>query len=171
MYLICPLGGSYRKQLFRWYFAYGLWFRSRHNELDLPGITSPLMYSKIAARKSVPQLYEHKLIVRNPFHAYRFLLSGQFLQSQAEDILTPEDINAVRSSYKGHLESELAKVPSYAPSASMLEGQWKGMVWPASAEAVYDPVTGVDVNTLKDIGRASVKVPEGFVRFSISYEY
>ncbi|KAF8196096.1 dehydrogenase E1 and transketolase domain-containing protein 1 [Pholiota molesta] len=113
-----------------------------HNELDLPGITSPLMYSKIAARKSVPQLYEHKLI--------------------AEDILTPEDINTVRSAYKGHLESELAKVPSYAPSASMLEGQWKGMVWPASAEAVHDPVTGVDVDILKDIGRASVKVPEGF---------
>lgn len=37
---------------------------SSHNELDLPGITSPLMYEKIAARKSVPQLYEQKLIVR-----------------------------------------------------------------------------------------------------------
>ena len=36
----------------------------RHNELDLPGITSPLMYEKIAARQSVPQLYEAKLIVR-----------------------------------------------------------------------------------------------------------
>ena len=35
-----------------------------HNELDLPGITSPLMYEKIAARKSVPQLYEEKLLVR-----------------------------------------------------------------------------------------------------------
>ena len=35
----------------------------RHNELDLPGITSPLMYEKIAARQSVPQLYEAKLIV------------------------------------------------------------------------------------------------------------
>ena len=38
----------------------------RHNELDLPGITSPLMYEKIAARQSVPQLYEAKLIVRLP---------------------------------------------------------------------------------------------------------
>lgn len=38
-----------------------------HNELDLPGITSPLMYEKIAARKSVPELYEHKLLVRLTF--------------------------------------------------------------------------------------------------------
>lgn len=37
-----------------------------HNELDLPGLTNPLMYEKIAARRSVPQRYEDKLIVR-PF--------------------------------------------------------------------------------------------------------
>lgn len=35
----------------------------RHNELDIPNITSPLMYEQIATRKSVPQLYEEKLIV------------------------------------------------------------------------------------------------------------
>lgn len=34
-----------------------------HNELDLPSITSPLMYEKISARRSVPQLYEEKLLV------------------------------------------------------------------------------------------------------------
>jgi len=35
----------------------------RHNELDIPSLTSPLMYEKIAARKSVPQLYEEKIVV------------------------------------------------------------------------------------------------------------
>ena len=35
----------------------------KYNELDLPEITSPLMYQKIAACQSVPQLYEAKLIV------------------------------------------------------------------------------------------------------------
>jgi len=34
-----------------------------HNELDLPGITQPIMYEKIAQRKSVPEFYEHKLLV------------------------------------------------------------------------------------------------------------
>ncbi|KAJ3513296.1 hypothetical protein NLJ89_g3024 [Agrocybe chaxingu] len=115
----------------------------RHNELDLPGITSPLMYEKIAARKSVPQLYEHKLI--------------------AENVLTTEAVVSVRNSYKSYLEAELAKVPSYVPSASMLEKQWSGMVWPADAEAEHDPVTGVDKQTLQKVGKASVAVPEGFV--------
>lgn len=45
----------------------------------------------------------------------------------------------------------------------MLEDQWKGIVWPASAEANYDPETGVDRDTLTRIGKASVAVPDGFV--------
>jgi probable 2-oxoglutarate dehydrogenase E1 component DHKTD1 len=35
-----------------------------HNELDEPAFTQPLMYRNIRARKSVPRLYEEKLIVR-----------------------------------------------------------------------------------------------------------
>ena len=83
---------------------------------------------------------------------------------QSEEILTETDINAVRGSYKAHLELELAQVPTYTPAASMLEKQWTGMVWPASPKAVHDPATGVDVDILKKIGKASVKVPEDFVR-------
>ncbi|KAH9478201.1 putative 2-oxoglutarate dehydrogenase E1 component DHKTD1, mitochondrial [Psilocybe cubensis] len=105
-------------------------------------ITSPLMYEKIAARKSVPQLYEQKLV--------------------AEEVLTLEDINAVRTSYKSQLEAELARVPTYVPSASMLEEQWSGIVWPATPEAQHNPVTGVERDVLEKIGKASVAVPEGF---------
>jgi len=57
-------------------------YRYRHNELDLPGITSPLMYEHIAARKSVPQLYEQKLIVGvcfslAPTHLIQTSISGR----------------------------------------------------------------------------------------------
>ena len=49
-----------------------------HNELDLPGITQPVMYEKISARRSVPQLYEQKLMV-NPFpYHYHILLADLF---------------------------------------------------------------------------------------------
>ncbi|KAF8156045.1 thiamine diphosphate-binding protein [Crassisporium funariophilum] len=113
-----------------------------HNELDLPGITSPLMYEQIAARRSVPQLYEQKLI--------------------AENVLTAEDIASVRQMYKAHLEAELGKTASHVPQASMLEDQWGEMVWPASEEAEYDPETGVERGLLERVGRASVAVPEGF---------
>lgn len=38
------------------------------------------------------------------------------------------------------------------------------MVWPASEDAIWDPDTGVEAETLKTIAKASVKVPDGFVR-------
>ncbi|KAF8873445.1 ribonucleotide reductase [Gymnopilus junonius] len=119
---------------------------TKQNELDLPGITSPLMYKQIAARKSVPQLYEQKLI--------------------AEKVLMHQETTAVCAAYKSHLEAELVKTASYVPSASMLQEQWSGMVWPASEAAVHDPATGVNRAVLDRLGRASVAVPEGFVSFS-----
>ena len=36
-----------------------------HNELDEPAFTQPLMYEKIRSRRSVPALYEERLIVRS----------------------------------------------------------------------------------------------------------
>jgi 2-oxoglutarate dehydrogenase complex dehydrogenase (E1) component-like enzyme len=41
-----------------------MYLLSSHNELDILGLTNPLMYEKITARRSVPQQYEDKLIVR-----------------------------------------------------------------------------------------------------------
>ncbi|KAJ3786016.1 Transketolase, pyrimidine binding domain-containing protein [Lentinula aff. detonsa] len=106
-------------------------------------LTSPLMYEKISARRSVPQMYEEKLI--------------------ADETLTPEDINSIRTQYRSQLDAALAQVPSYTPpKASMLEAQWAGMVWPESAGAIINPDTGVERDLLERVGRASVRVPEGF---------
>ena len=52
----------------------------------------------------------------------------------------------------------------YVPNASMLQGQWKGIVWPADEVAEHNPSTGVARNLLDKIGHASVTVPSGFVR-------
>jgi len=50
----------------------------------------------------------------------------------------------------------------------MLEGQWKGLVWPgAREEAVFEPETGVEREVLEAVGKASVKVPEGFVSICV----
>ena len=43
-----------------------------HNELDEPSFTQPLMYNKIRSRKSVPGLYEEKMIVRIPDTGYPY---------------------------------------------------------------------------------------------------
>ncbi|KAI0786303.1 dehydrogenase E1 and transketolase domain-containing protein 1 [Abortiporus biennis] len=113
-----------------------------HNELDEPAFTQPLMYEKIRSRRSVPSLYEEQLI--------------------NEDILTPESASSLRSSYKTYLNEELSKAESYTPKPCMLEKQWKGLVWPASSDAIRDPETGIDNSVLKNVGKASTTVPEGF---------
>lgn len=113
-----------------------------HNELDLPNFTNPLMYEKIQTRRSVPQLYEQKLI--------------------ADDVMTSEEILSLRTDYKAHLDTALAQVPTYVPSQTMLKNQWEGMVWPTSPEAAHEPETGVPREVLSRVVKASVEVPAGF---------
>ena len=83
--------------------------------------------------------------------------------SKSNNVLAASDASSVRSSYKAHLEAELAKVASYVPPSLTFEGEWQGMVWPASQEARHDPKTGVDRIVLERVGRASIAVPPGFV--------
>ena len=46
------------------------------------------------------------------------------------------------------------------------------MVWPASKEAVFNPETGLEKETLLNVGRASVQVPDGFVSYlSLDSDY
>jgi len=54
-------------------------------------------------------------------------------------------------------------VDGYAPAASMLQDQWREMVWPANDSAEHDPPTGVRKEVLEKIGRASVSIPNEFV--------
>ena len=44
------------------------------------------------------------------------------------------------------------------------------MVWPTDEDAIHDPVTGVDESILQKVGKASVAVPEDFVRTFISFQ-
>lgn len=115
-----------------------------HNELDEPAFTQPQMYHKIRSRKSVPALYEDKLI--------------------AENVLTQEEASDARKSYKAHLEGQLKAVEAFSPKADMLGGQWSNLVWPASEAGLEGkkPKTGVDVEKLREIGQASVRVPVDF---------
>ncbi|THV00459.1 dehydrogenase E1 and transketolase domain-containing protein 1 [Dendrothele bispora CBS 962.96] len=126
-----------------------------HNELDVPNFTSPLMYEKIAARKSVPKIYEEKMI--------------------SDEVLTEEQIDSVRKTYRAHLDSALGGLPQFKPSLNdtvsplsssssgpEMKGQWSSIVWPTSPSAVANPDTGVEVDILRELGKISVKVPEGF---------
>lgn len=144
-----------------------------HNELDEPAFTQPLMYQKIRSRKSVPVQYEEKLLVRLTLPPFlppsracpHSSLRPELPRSQTENLISKEDVSALRTSYKSHLDEHLAQADAYKRStAALFQGQWKGIVWPASEDAVRDPDTGYEEEELKVIGRASVGVPEDFVR-------
>ncbi|KAJ3117620.1 hypothetical protein HK100_000776 [Physocladia obscura] len=108
--------------------------RMGHNELDEPAFTQPVMYKNIRGRRSVPKLYEEKLV--------------------NEGIVTPQEIEHIRLSYTSYLESELEASYDYVPEADTLKGKWSEMS--VTKETVSKVDTGVDVATLKKIGIASV---------------
>ncbi len=113
-----------------------------HNELDEPGFTQPKMYEKIRSRKSVPELYEDRLVELRIAHH--------------------ELLKTSRQEYTKELETAMDRVESYRPGSQMLEGKWKGMRWPSLSER-SDPETGVSEERLKDVAVASVSLPETFV--------
>lgn len=78
-------------------------------------------------------------------------------------MISQEAITKLRASYKAYLESELGKVDVFTPALKALEGKRKGIVLPIAVEAVHDPETGVVSETLREVARASVQTPEGFV--------
>lgn len=70
----------------------------------------------------------------------------------------------MRDAIRSRLDAELAQADAYTPITTMLQGQWKGLVWPASETAEHDPATGVAREVLEKAGRASVTVPADFAR-------
>ncbi|KAH9272968.1 oxoglutarate dehydrogenase (succinyl-transferring), E1 component [Batrachochytrium salamandrivorans] len=119
--------------------------RLGHNELDEPAFTQPMMYKKIRSLKSVPSKYEDALLEQGVF------------ESRAE-------IDAVREWYSNELDKKLAESYDFKPEMEAFKGKWAGMILPTSAVTKLD--TGVDAETLKRVGIASVERPEGFVTHS-----
>ena len=99
------------------------------------------MYRTIAARQSVVAAYAQQLM--------------------QDGLLKQEQVDRIRQRLIAHLDTELAASKSYVPSAaSYFQGQWKGFT---QAPHCYDRVdTGVDAAVLKEVGLASVALPDGF---------
>lgn len=117
--------------------------RMGHNELDEPGFTQPKMYKNIRARSTVPKQYEAKLL--------------------KEDVLISQtEIDTFRKGHFDALDMSLEASYSYKPEADTLKKKWKTMVLPAQQVQKVD--TGIEDDTLRLVGNASVVVPPGFVR-------
>ncbi|KAJ3185915.1 hypothetical protein HDU85_000827 [Gaertneriomyces sp. JEL0708] len=116
--------------------------RMGHNELDEPAFTQPLMYKNIRGRKSVPKLYEEKLVKENVF------------ADRAE-------IDSLRADYFAKLDQDLQDSYKFFPDADTLRAKWQEMT--VATKDVTKPVTGVAEDTLKEVAVKSVQAPEGIV--------
>ncbi|KAI9139185.1 thiamine diphosphate-binding protein [Paraphysoderma sedebokerense] len=112
-----------------------------HNELDEPAFTQPLMYQNIRSRKSVPKLYEEKL------------LNEQVLSSQTE-------VDEFRQKYYAKLDEHLSEVSSHKVEYNFLQGKWSKIASPKETVSKLD--TGVSEETLLTVGKGSVASPQDF---------
>lgn len=79
--------------------------------------------------------------------------------------MAPEEASTTRDEYTSGLESALEKVESYKATSQMLEGKWSNYVWPNSSAAQHDPKTGIKRDELVKVAKASVTLPDYFVRY------
>jgi 2-oxoglutarate dehydrogenase E1 component len=113
-----------------------------HNEGDEPMFTQPQMY-KIISQKPLPA------------HVY-----GQRLV--AEGVMSEADIAKEAETLLAHFTKEYDAGKEFKPNkANWLEGKWTGFTKAASGLG-KEPDTGVELATLKSIGRELAKFPEGF---------
>ncbi|MBI1868581.1 MAG: 2-oxoglutarate dehydrogenase E1 component [Methylocystis sp.] len=118
--------------------------RFGHNEGDEPAFTQPLMYKKIEAHKTTLEIYGDKLI--------------------DEGQVNRDDIDAMKSKWRAHLDLEHQAAQSYRPNkADWLDGRWAGLK-PGyqSSEDERRGKTGVALDTLRDIGAKITVVPDEF---------
>lgn len=117
--------------------------RFGHNEGDEPAFTQPVMYKTIRKHPTTLQIYSEKLI--------------------KEGLITSEEIEEQKAAWRAHLDAEYETGQSYRPNkADWLDGKWKQV---KAAKASDDPrrgQTGVDMETLRTLGRKLTEVPENF---------
>ncbi|MEM9278708.1 MAG: 2-oxoglutarate dehydrogenase E1 component, partial [Pseudomonadota bacterium] len=117
--------------------------RFGHNEGDEPAFTQPLMYKKIRSHPTTANIYSDRLI--------------------SQGILTEEEYKAMRDEWRNYLENEFEAGQSYKPNkADWLDGAWSGLTVPDDEDETRRGKTGVDKNTLVEIGHKITEIPGGF---------
>ncbi|TPX37988.1 oxoglutarate dehydrogenase (succinyl-transferring) [Synchytrium microbalum] len=116
--------------------------RMGHNELDEPSFTQPTMYKNIRARKSVPKMYQEKLLTEK-------VLADQ------------KQVDEFRDNHFATLDDHLQKSYTYTPVADTLKHKWAKMTIPRESVSSID--TGVAIEQLKRVGQASTTLPTNMV--------
>ena len=115
--------------------------RHGHNEGDEPAFTQPIMYRKIREHQTTATLYAAKLVT--------------------DGVITAAEADEMRSSIRTNLDTEQKQADGYKPNkADWLDGRWSGLSLAGDDERRGN--TGVDINSLKEIGRRITLVPNDF---------
>lgn len=117
--------------------------RFGHNEGDEPMFTQPLMYKKISAMPTARDIYAKKLI--------------------AENTISENEFENMKKEFRSFIEKEYELSNNYKPNkADMLEGKWEGIEKAEDVSSRPKSETGVNLKTLKKIGKKLSEKPEGF---------
>jgi 2-oxoglutarate dehydrogenase E1 component len=115
--------------------------RFGHNEGDEPMFTNPAMYTRIKRQKTTLQLYTERLV---------------------KDGLIPEgEIEDMKAAFQSRLNEEFEIGRNFKPNkADWLDGRWSGL---DREKEEYQPgQTAIKPETMKDVGAALTRVPDGF---------
>jgi 2-oxoglutarate dehydrogenase E1 component len=108
--------------------------RHGHNEGDEPSFTQPRMYKAIANHPGTLEIYANRLV--------------------GEGVVTEREVEKMKADWRGHLDAELESAQNYrANKADWLDGRWAGFKRTADGDDPRRGRTGVEIATLKDIGR------------------
>ena len=115
--------------------------RFGHNEGDEPMFTNPAMYTRIKKQKTTLQLYTERLV---------------------RDGLIPEgEIEDMKAAFQARLNADFEAGKTFRPNkADWLDGRWSHVERQKGEE--QRGRTAISKTTLQEIGKALVRVPEGF---------
>jgi 2-oxoglutarate dehydrogenase E1 component len=117
--------------------------RHGHNEGDEPSFTQPLMYKAIAAHPGTLEIYSNKLL--------------------SEGVVTAGEVDKMKADWRSRLDAELEAAQGYrANKADWLDGRWSGFKAASDADDPRSGKTGVDLTTLKAIGKKITTLPPNF---------
>jgi 2-oxoglutarate dehydrogenase complex dehydrogenase (E1) component-like enzyme len=155
----CRLAVDYRARFGRDAFVDLIGYRrSGHNEVDEPGFTSPALYKEIRARAPLALGFADETLGRAAREAQqvKFVahleaeLSAARAQLSAETGATGLGSGAASSEAGDHVVAD----------GTAFGGKWRGVrLARSSAELLEQPTTGVALDALRAMGRASVAVP------------
>ncbi len=115
--------------------------RYGHNESDEPAFTQPIMYRQIRSHPTAAKVYGQRLV--------------------EEGVVAEGEVEAMQAAFRERLDAEMAAADAYKPNkADWLDGRWSSIGY--GDDEARRGNTGVEIDTLKEVGRRITTVPVDF---------